>query len=319
MKQGSSSIVLCSVIGWVFAALVLFDDKPALPVSNPTPFPTTIEAAQARSSDVIGSEADGLSVDSITVTSSHKIPLVSLKQLAGDPKVGKGQFAVRVPVFMFHHVRQVRANDTAAQRAYIMRPEVFERQMKNLFDAGYVTVTPDDLTAAVNTGVDILPAKPLILTFDDGFREHYTTVYPILKKYNFKATFFIVTNATRLSGYMTKDMLKEVSDSGLITIASHTVSHPFLTRLSVASREKELRESKAELEEITGKPVNHFAYPYGSRNATVLKEAKEAGYTSAFGVRLGSLHATSTRYDWRRIRVQDGEDLTAIAKTFSNK
>jgi len=254
----------------------------------------------------------------VTTTLLKLPPLAYLKGVAGDPKPQKGEMSVRVPVFMYHHIREFRSKDTASQRVYIVRPAVFADQMAELAAAGYHTISPSELEYALShNGVADLPSKPVLLTFDDGFREHFTIVLPILKQYNFKATFFVVSDAYKLNGYMTKAMWKEAVDTGLITIAAHTQHHVYLAKVNEATRQKEIAGSKADLEAAIGQPVTAFAYPYGSKNQTVMNDVKKAGFTLGFGVRLGSLHASSTALDLRRIRVQDPEDLKALADTFS--
>ena len=239
-----------------------------------------------------------------------------LRRMAGDPMVEKGEVAVRVPIFMYHHVRDVRVSDNARQRAFIVRPAVFEAQMKGLVDAGYTAITPDMLMDAVQYGAH-LPEKPVLLTFDDGFREHYTTVLPILQKYHLKAAFLVVSEASNLPAYMTREMWKLLAESGLATIVDHTEHHAFLTHLSAAKQIEEIHKSRQTLQEVTGQPVNYFGYPYGDWNQQVLKELKTEGYRAAFGVRLGALHTSSSAFLLRRIRVQDPEDVTALADAFS--
>lgn len=233
------------------------------------------------------------------------------RRLAGDPKPKPGEHAVRVPVLMYHHIRPFRASDTPRERAFIVTPEAFEAQLKDIVQKGFSFITPDELDAAL-AGTGELPPKPVLLTFDDGLREHYTVVLPLLKKYQAKATYFIITSANHLNGYLKDSMIRELDESGFVTIASHTVHHPYLARMSAAARATEIIGSKQALEKIIGHPVHAFAYPYGSWNEQVAKEVQTAGYTLGFGVRLGSRHVPSSRYQLRRIRVQQAERISDL-------
>ncbi|MFC2340938.1 MAG: polysaccharide deacetylase family protein, partial [Selenomonas artemidis] len=112
-----------------------------------------------------------------------------------------------------------------------VEPEDFDWQMKYLVDHGYHTITPDELYDFL-AGTGELPERPVLITFDDGYVDNYTTAYPILKKYNLKATIFVVTGfLSKRKGYLTWDQLREMEQHG-ITIESHTVTHAPLPELS---------------------------------------------------------------------------------------
>lgn len=234
-------------------------------------------------------------------------PLDWLERVAGDPKVQPGEISVRVPVLMYHHIRPMRPSFKKADRDMTVTPESFEAQMRQLWLAGYHAITPNDLDEAMRVGQRALPSKPVLITFDDGYRDQYEYAFPVLLKYHLQATFFIVSQAHTLSGCVNDDMTKEMDQSGLVTIASHTQHHAFLTRLSIAAQEKEIIESKKDLETLLGHPVTAFAYPYGSWSPEIAKEVEQAGYALGFGVRLGTLHTPSSAFQMRRVRVLDGE------------
>lgn len=233
------------------------------------------------------------------------------RRLAGDPKPQKGEQIVRVPVLMYHHIRPIRANDPARLRAFTVTPESFEAQLRVLVAKGCSFITPDDLLRALDQRQP-LPPNPVLLTFDDGLREHYTVVFPLLKKYHAKATYFVITDAHQLAGYLTDAMMKELDASGLVTIASHTKHHPYLARMSASARLPEVVGSKQSLEQLLGHPILAFAYPYGSWSEEVAREVRAAGYALGFGVRLGSRHVSSSRYQLRRVRVQQGERISDL-------
>jgi len=122
----------------------------------------------------------------------------------------------------------------------------------------------------------IISPYPLIsrgyvtLTFDDGYQSHYETVFPLLKKYQMAATFYIGTDFLGKPGYLTEKQVFQLSERGY-EIASHSVTHRNLKQLSVAEIKKELRESQLCLENLTQAPIDHFAPPFGFFNSIVLQ------------------------------------------------
>ena len=129
----------------------------------------------------------------------------------------------KIIVFNYHQVDN-KANPLAVS------PANFEAQMKFLVDSGCITITPDELYAGLNGEIE-LPPKPVLITFDDGYIDNYTNAFPILKKYNLRATIFIIPAFTSVyPGYMTWEQLKEMESNG-ITIESHTLTHPKLEEL----------------------------------------------------------------------------------------
>lgn len=247
----------------------------------------------------------------------HEPPIAYLSRVAGDPKPLAGEAGVRIPVLMYHWIRPVLPKYTARERTYTVTPESFAAQMQALVDAGYHTITPDDLRDAIQSGSTAsLASKPVLLTFDDGMRGQYQYAFPVLKKLGLKATFFLISNE-RSRGGMSNAMVADLAQSPLITIAAHTRHHFFLTHLSDAMLEEEIRGSREDLEALTGKPVRYFAYPFGSWSERIAEKVKDMDFDLAFGIRLGSLHTPSSAFQLRRIRVLEGENVASLLDAFS--
>lgn len=166
---------------------------------------------------------------------------------------------------------------------------VFQRQMSFLHDDGYHVVSLLDLADLISHNKKV-PFKTVVITFDDGFENNYTRAYPILKKYNFPATIFVITGyigrQKEMLGhryeFLNKEMLLELSEGGLVTIGSHTKNHPYLSDCKNADEfYDEISGSKKYLEDILKKPVETFAYPVGGYNENVVKCVKDAGYRIA--------------------------------------
>ncbi len=125
--------------------------------------------------------------------------------------------------------------------------------------------------------------KPgVVLTFDDGYIDNYTTVFPLLKKYNMKATIFLITDMIGTEGHLTKEQIKEMSESGLVHFGSHTVSHRRLDMLTEYQLQQELLNSKEIIEDITGKEVTALAYPNGIYTEKAQQIATALGYRYAY-------------------------------------
>jgi peptidoglycan/xylan/chitin deacetylase (PgdA/CDA1 family) len=153
-----------------------------------------------------------------------------------------------------------------------------------------------------------LPAKPVIITLDDGYRDLYTTAYPILKEHRFKAVAYIVSGFVDGPGTVTRQEVIEM-DANHIEIGSHSVSHPDLTKLAPEELRHQVQDSKLSLEAMLKHPVLDFCYPAGVVNPTVLQAAQVAGYETATTTAAGTLHSASDRFLWTRVRVGGGESL----------
>lgn len=190
----------------------------------------------------------------------------------------------QVPVLCYHQIRDWKGSDSKTAKDYIVPLATFDQHLKMLADSGYHTILPDQLYAYLTTGAK-LPEKPIMLTFDDGDLTQYTNALPVMDKYGFKGSFYIMTVAIGRRGkqhYMDKTQLKDLSDRGHV-IAAHTWDHQNVKKLATPDDWKtQLEEPKAKLEEITGKPVRHFAYPFGLWKEESLPEVSKRGYLTAY-------------------------------------
>ena len=183
-----------------------------------------------------------------------------------------------------------------------IEPEDFDWQMKYLVDHGYHTISIDELYDFL-AGQGTLPDRPVLITFDDGYVDNYTNAYPILKKYNLKATIFIVTGfVSKRRGYLTWDQLREMEKNGIMA-QSHTVTHAPLPELSDERIREELVESKRQAETELGHPVEFIAYPTGAHDLHIVGIAKEAGYKGGFTVKYGNVDRNSNVYAMERVPI----------------
>ena len=181
----------------------------------------------------------------------------------------------KVPVFMYHYVSDAMWKDGEL----FSSPSQVDEQINYLLENGFDLIWFSDLEHVEDYD------KPIILTFDDGCADNYTELFPILQKYNVKATFFIITNfLTGDDHNMSVEQVQELAASGLVDIQSHSYSHPELNRLAGKDQEFQLAQSKLDLVRITGKEPFVFCYPRGKENQTT-RELVEEYYR--FGVKMG--------------------------------
>ena len=196
----------------------------------------------------------------------------------------------RIPILLYH--RLIRKADAEAGRAddgeriWTSYDTVFAAQMERLCDEGFTALDLDDYLR-IRSGAALLPAKPVIITFDDGYLSNYTLAYPALVRNSQKATIFVALEPdehTRkqvegIDGFLTSEQMKEMSAHG-VSIQSHSLTHPILTELSREAVEFELAESRRRLEAITGKPVRHLAIPRAGYSREIRGQAHGLGYAT---------------------------------------
>src|SRR6476661_3085079 len=186
----------------------------------------------------------------------------------------------QVPVLCYHHIHDFTGREKPVTKDYIVPPANFAEQMKSLADSGYQTILPEDYNRYLLYGAP-LPKKPVMITFDDTDEEQYTIGSTEMNKYGFKGVFFIMTISIGKPRYMTKDQIKELSDKGNV-IACHTWDHHSVKKYTEADWEVQLTKPKALLENITGKPVDYFAYPFGLWNEAAIPYLKQHGFKAAY-------------------------------------
>ncbi len=206
--------------------------------------------------------------------------------------------ATGVPVLNYHQVEEKDGNPLT------LWPDQFEAQMDYLAAEGYTTITIDEMMDALENGTP-LPEKPVIITFDDGYADNYEYAYPVLKKYGFKATIFLIYDFTNTyPGYLTWDQIEEMKDSGLIRFESHTMTHANLAELtSTDELRHEIADSHDLLSEKIGYDMHYIAYPGGRANGEIEEITQASGYRGAFTVHYGLSTPEEGRYQMDRIPI----------------
>lgn len=188
--------------------------------------------------------------------------------------------SVKVPIFVYHSVSPYYPSESKYKKKFDVEPIVFEKQMRYLKENGYLVISFDDLINHFSHD-SLLPEKSVILTFDDGWQNQYRYAFPLLKKYNYTATFFIFTNAIGHKHFLTWPQIKELVAAGM-TVGDHSKSHPYLYKITSKDKlRQEIIESRKILESNLGKPIDIFAYPFGHYNEEIIALLKENGFKAA--------------------------------------
>jgi len=180
-------------------------------------------------------------------------------------------------VLMYHSVNR---SVDGISSDLVVSPEVFEAQLQYLSKNGYQFYTISELLESKPSG------KAVVLTFDDGFRDNFTEMFPILKRHNAKATIYLapaIEDIERLD----QQQIIEMRDSGLVEFGAHTMHHVNLDKAESDVAAAEINESKAVVEQLTGLACKAFAYPFGRFNDETVEQVKSAGLGSAVTVKKG--------------------------------
>ena len=205
-----------------------------------------------------------------------------------------------VPILMYHFVRD-NVNQVTDPLGYNLSVPTneFAQQMKYLADNGYTPVTMDAISRGDYT------AKSVALTFDDGYKDFITDAYPILEKYSFTATVFIITSRLNDKRHLSADDIVYLANRG-IAFGSHSVSHLNLANQSSVNLRRELADSQKTLAALINKPITALSYPAGKYSAAVITEATTFGYTSGVTVEEGRADPSKDMMRLARIRMKRG-------------
>jgi len=191
---------------------------------------------------------------------------------------------IKIPILTYHSIRPYYPGITNLVKEYTVPPDIFDDQMKYMRDNGFTPIVPDDIVNYFTSG-KALPQKPFMITLDDGWKNQFRYAFPILKKYNYPAVFYVYKNVIDKKVFLTWSEINTLSSSNMI-IGNHTWSHPELPKItSSTALQQEIVDSKKSIEIHIGKTIDTFAYPFGEYNDQDVSLVKQAGYSSARALR----------------------------------
>jgi len=214
---------------------------------------------------------------------------------------------VTVPILLYHRI----SNDSSANNRYTVSVTDFKDQMEQLRHWGYSSITIKDLVDHINKGHS-LPRRPIVITFDDGYLDVFDNAFPIMERYGFSGTVYIVANRLNSDGFLQVEELQEILNHGW-EVGSHGMTHTELTQNHILVR-NEILQSRLDIEDALGIKVFSLAYPFGLWDWYVSSKVFDYGYRAAVGVGNISNHSYGTAYNLSRREVQGGVDLEAFAE-----
>lgn len=232
----------------------------------------------------------------------------SLQSHAAPARKTRQVFA---PVLIYHHVKTLKPSDDAIERGLTVLPAQFAAQLRFLRTEGYHVITARQLVQYLYSGT-ALPARPVALTFDDGYSDVYQGVYEPLLRAHLHATFFIVPSFLGTPRYLTWRQVKTMSDHGM-DIEAHTMTHPDLTLIGPRSVRWQLAESRRELQTQLHRSVRVLAYPYGAYSPAVVTAVSRAGYLAAFTTQQGWVETSAHLLTEPRVYVDLDDSLPIFA------
>ena len=219
----------------------------------------------------------------------------------------------KLPVLMYHKILDV---EYSSPHKTYLSVQSFGRHLRTLKFFGYSTVGFQDIQQSVFMNRP-LPRRPIILTFDDGYRSTLKNAIPVLKRYDFKGVFYLLGNSKislntwdpvdEESGLANSEEILELVREGM-EIGAHTATHPHLNLLNDDDIYREVNEGKVFLEELCGMPLISFAYPFGSISASAKKVVRDIGFNFAVATDSGTHRLGDDRYEVFRAAIfpQDG-------------
>jgi len=233
--------------------------------------------------------------------------------------------ARRVPVLMYHEITA----DPVLSGHLAVRPDEFALQLGYLRGGGFSSLHAAEFARIMKSGGRGLPARPVVLTFDDGFADFYDCALPMLQRYGFTATVYVTTGwiadqdrpggagsgaASRPGPGMLSWSQVEAAAAAGIEIGAHTECHPQLDLLSPRALRQELAGCKSLLEDRLGAPVTGLSYPFGYSNRRVREAAAAVGYDYACAVANRLASTSDDRFALPRLTIGRATRLPGFAQ-----
>lgn len=218
-----------------------------------------------------------------------------------------GRYSRRTFILYYHKIDEFKRGGL---KSLFVRPVYFNLQMRYLYWRGYRTISLEELINILKEKRQI-PKKVFVITFDDGYKNNYINAYPILKRYNFKASIFLTADSIGKSAaypgepseeHLNIEEIKQMTD--VFAFGSHTLTHPELNKLTDKTAEYEISESKKKLYQTAGVEPKTFCYPFGKYNDSTVEIVKKY-YIGACTTKSGLVNKKSDVYRLPRIEFKD--------------
>ena len=220
----------------------------------------------------------------------------------------------RVPILMYHYLSQPPPGADRYRRDLSVSPALFEQHLAYLQAEGYQSITLYDLLHHLTQGAP-LPHKPVIITFDDGYRDNYDNAFPLLQQYGFDATFFVLVEVTNQgeAEYLTWDMMREMLAAGM-DIECHARVHEYLPDNDDARLIWQVLGCREALESQLGQRPRFISYPSGRFDERVAAFFTSDNYWGGITTQQGTLHSSDALFQLKRLRVRNSTTVEELAE-----
>lgn len=264
--------------------------------------------ATKQAQDVIKQESTVIAVSS---TSSS-----TTSQESSEVDWVKQDKAIHFPILMYHAIH-VMAPEESANANLIVDPTTFESHIQRLSNEGYYFLTPEEVHKVLTENV--LPngnQKIIWLTFDDSLWDFYDNAYPILQKYQVKATNNVITSTVGSQANLSLDEMLEMKNNGM-SFQDHTVTHPDLSATDSSTQTTEMKDSKQYLDDSLNQDTIAIAYPAGRYSDTTLQIAENLDYKLGVTTNEGLASADNGLLSLNRIRILPTTTADSIMATIN--
>jgi peptidoglycan/xylan/chitin deacetylase (PgdA/CDA1 family) len=215
---------------------------------------------------------------------------------------------------MYHHIEEPPPGANVYRRDLSVTPDSFQAQLRYLQQEGYESITLNDLTLHLTMGKP-LPKKPVILTFDDGYADAHTHAFPLLQRFGFVGTFFLVSAPIDAQNpdFLSWDQVKEMHAAGM-KLEPHSYDHPDMRNRGFDFVVFQILAPKEAIEARTGETCRFFAYPSGRYDQFVIDVLRSADYWGAVLTEQGATHTGDGLFTLKRVRVHGGDDLDQFVR-----
>lgn len=288
------------------AVAILFPRVPSAAAETPRPVPPTAGLAAAG----LPLPAAAPLVEPATVPGAESAEPAAQPELTPDGVTRQ----VRVPILMYHYVSWPPAGADRYRRDLSVAPEQLAEHLAYLQREGYQGITLYDLYNHLTSGQP-LPQKPVILTFDDGYRDNYDNAFPLLRQYGFPATFFVLTEVTSqgVPDYMTWDQLREMAAAGM-EVECHGRVHDDLPEIPYDRLVWQVLGCREMIEAELGQRPRFVAYPSGQFNEEVAAVFASDHYWGGISTQQGTWHSSDNLFALKRLRVRNTTGVEQLAR-----
>ena len=240
-------------------------------------------------------------------------PSSSTRQPSFLPIVSSGSQALTkdIPILMYHHIKVKPSNANQIESGLDVSPLNFEEQMAYVSTNGYTTIGLDELFKKPK-------GKYFVITFDDGHKDVLENAKPILDRFGFRATVFLIVDYIGKTGYLDWSDIEILKRAGW-SFGSHTLTHPDLLSLKKSEAERQIKQSKEALESKLQEPINFFSYPAGKFNQEIIEIVQSAGYKGAVTTKFGRENNSRDIYQLKRVRVSGSDTLKSFIVKISGR